>query len=122
MRKQTLYAIKLRAHARSMRHNPTGSEYALFQLIRRKQVCGVQFRRQQIVLHRYIVDFLAPQLKLVVEVDGGYHALVASADARRDKLLARAGYTVLRIPNHVVLHQTKTAVALLSAAVQKLLA
>jgi hypothetical protein len=34
------------------------------------------------VIGRFIVDFLAPRQCLVVEVDGGYHATRAGADAR----------------------------------------
>jgi very-short-patch-repair endonuclease len=33
---------------------------------------------------------------VVVEVDGGYHALRHQADARRDARLTRAGYRVAR--------------------------
>jgi very-short-patch-repair endonuclease len=57
----------------------------------------VRFRRQVVLLDRYIVDFYAPSLRLVVEVDGGYHRLRKTADARRDRELRRAGYTVLRV-------------------------
>jgi hypothetical protein len=35
---------------------------------------GVAFRRQVRIDNRHIVDFSAPSLKLVVEVDGGSHA------------------------------------------------
>ena len=34
---------------------------------------------------------------LVVEVDGGYHAERATADARRSRVLERLGYRVLRV-------------------------
>ena len=52
---------------------------------------GVSFRRQVQLLGSYIVDLLAP------EVDGGFHERRGSADGRRDRALARVGYTVLRI-------------------------
>ena len=45
----------------------------------------------------FIVDFLALSARLVVEVDGGYHAQRGRADARRDEKLRRAGYRVLRV-------------------------
>jgi len=48
-----------------------------------------------IALHAH--HFYAPSVRLVVEVDGGYHARRASADARRDRKLERAGHRVLRI-------------------------
>jgi very-short-patch-repair endonuclease len=36
-------------------------------------------------------------IKLIVEVDGGYHARRATADASRDRKLARLGYPVVRV-------------------------
>ena len=43
------------------------------------------------------MDFLAPRARLIVEVDGGYHATRVGADARRDRKLTRMGYRVLRL-------------------------
>ncbi len=51
---------------------------------------GVSFRKQVAVLGRYIVDLLVPQLKLVVEVDGGYHAQRERADEKRDRSVRSA--------------------------------
>ncbi|MEO8905589.1 MAG: DUF559 domain-containing protein [Polyangiaceae bacterium] len=48
---------------------------------------GVQFRRAVPLAVRHIVDFCAPRVRLVVEVDGQCHAERASADARRDAAL-----------------------------------
>jgi very-short-patch-repair endonuclease len=42
-------------------------------------------------------------VKLIVEVDGSHHARRASADARRDEALRRAGYRVLRLEAQAVL-------------------
>jgi very-short-patch-repair endonuclease len=51
------------------------------------------------VIGRYIVDFLAPSARLIVEVevDGGYHQCRRTVDARRDRWMQRQGYTVLRV-------------------------
>ena len=76
---------------------------------------GVYFRRQ-VPIGRYIVDFLAPAARLVVEVDGGYHAQRRAADARRDRKLARQGYRVLRIEAEVVRQRPEEAVALVRSA------
>jgi very-short-patch-repair endonuclease len=80
---------------------------------------GVYFRRQ-VVIGRYIVDMLAPSIRLVVEVDGGVHALRRSSDARRDRHLGRLGYQVLRIPAQLVLHRRAEAVALVLASIERL--
>jgi very-short-patch-repair endonuclease len=49
--------------------------------------------------------------RLVVEVDGDYHARRQQADARRDRALARAGYRVLRLEAELVMHDLPAAVA-----------
>ena len=66
--------------------------------------------RRQVALGPYIVDFLAPRQKLVVEVDGGYHAGRASADRRRQRWLEKAGYRVVRVLAATVLQQPADAV------------
>ncbi|RYZ01020.1 MAG: DUF559 domain-containing protein [Myxococcales bacterium] len=86
-------------------------------LLQRRQL-GVVFRRQVVVLGRYIADFLAPSVKLIVEVDGGYHARRGAADARRDEALRRAGYRVVRVPAELVLRGPVQAFALLSRALR----
>jgi very-short-patch-repair endonuclease len=53
--------------------------------------------RGQVVIGPYIVDFLAAQVLLVVEVDGSAHLGRERADARRDRWLRDAGYRVLRV-------------------------
>ena len=88
-------ASLLDAYARRMRQNPSASEAALWQALRGERL-GVRFVRQ-VVIGRFIVDFLAPRQKLVVEVDGGYHVERTRADARRDETLRRWGFRVLRL-------------------------
>jgi very-short-patch-repair endonuclease len=65
---------------------------------------------------RYIADFLAPAMKVSVEVDGGYHAGRERADARRDEKLRRAGYRVVCVPAGLVLRAPQEAVALVRRA------
>jgi len=81
---------------------------------------GVSFRRQVVLGNRYVADFAAPSLRLVVEVDGSIHARRAAADARRDRDLARLGYHVLRIPAQLVMGDVAAAVALVRAALVRL--
>ena len=85
----------------AMRHAPTPSEVALWRYLSGKQL-GVAFKRQQRI-GKYIVDFVAPAVKLVVGVDGGYHAARAAADARRDRFLLKLGYSVLHVDAQEVL-------------------
>ena len=99
----------LSERANKMRHAPTPSEARLFAAVRGRRL-GVAFRRQVPVLGKYIVDLLAPEVRLVVEVDGGYHGARRDADARRDRALARAGYRVLRLDTELVMRDSPAAV------------
>lgn len=51
----------------------------------------------------YIVDFVALDLKLVIEVDGGQHDARAPQDAERTRVLEEWGYHVVRFWNNDVL-------------------
>ncbi len=57
-------------------------------------------------------------MKLIVEVDGPYHARRVAADARRTRVLARLGYRVLRLDAEVVLRQVPVAVAAVREALE----
>jgi very-short-patch-repair endonuclease len=66
---------------------------------------------------RFIADFYAPALRLIVEVDGSVHEHKRRADARRDEKLRRLGLHVFRIDAALVIRQPEEAVALVRAAV-----
>ncbi|HYQ45272.1 MAG TPA: DUF559 domain-containing protein [Polyangiaceae bacterium] len=104
--------------ARGMRASLTPAEALLWARIRGGRL-GVVFRRQVPLLGRFIADFLAPAERLVVEVDGGYHAEQDRADARRDAVLARAGYRVLRLAAALVVRDIEAATALVRAALNR---
>jgi very-short-patch-repair endonuclease len=106
----------LELRAREMRRGPTLTEARLFQVLRGGRL-GVSFRRQVPVLGRFIVDLLAPEIRLIVEIDGAYHRDRSHADARRDRALARAGYRVLRLDAELVLHDLEAAVARVRQAI-----
>ena len=88
----------------------TPSEARLWAAINARQL-GVQFRRQVVVGNRFIVDFLAAEASLVVEVDGLCHQRRRAADERRDRKLQRLGYRVLRLEASLVMEQLPVAVA-----------
>jgi len=105
----------LAERAHGMRHAPTESEAALWRLLSGGKL-GVSFRRQVPLGGRYIGDFVARSARLVVEVDGSSHGGRVAADARRDRVLARLGYRVLRLPAKLVLTRPHEAEALVRAA------
>ena len=100
---------ELRRRARRMRHEPSHTEWLLWEQLRcGKQ--GVVFRRQ-VVLQGYIVDYYACTAKLIVEVDGGWHSNRLRRDARRERVLRGAGYRMLRVTAEDVLHSLPSVVA-----------
>ena len=117
-RQQLKFQALLAERARFMRFNGTDTERALWHCLAGKRL-GVAFRRQ-VVVDRFVVDFLAPSIRLVVEVDGPYHALRATADARRTRVLERLGYRVLRLDAALVLRQLPLAVEAVREALRAL--
>ncbi len=109
IRKQSAGVVeRLACRARCMRRHPTPSEHVLWQAIRGGRL-GVSFRRQ-VPIGSYIVDFLAPGQRLIVEVDGGSHTERGSADGRRQRWLEKQGYRVVRLSAATVLCDTAAAV------------
>ena len=83
----------------------TAAERILWQSLRNRQLGGFKFRRQK-PMGPYIVDFVCLEKKIIVEVDGGQHALNVSADTIRGDYLKKRGYKILRFWNHDVLRDT----------------
>src|SRR5688572_16830341 len=77
-----------------MRGCGSPSERQLWACLVNKKL-GVLFRRQY-VLGEYIVDFAAPSVRLIVEVDGSAHLGREHADARREAQLRRGVACVAR--------------------------
>src|SRR5690606_7895434 len=99
-----------------MRHAPTYSEALMWRLMRGRRLLGIQFRRQ-VVVGDHIVDFLAREAALVVEIDGDVrHRTQRAHDARRDAKLVRRGFRVLRIPASLVERDLVAATALVIQA------
>jgi very-short-patch-repair endonuclease len=80
--------------ARRLRKHSTDTEGRLWRYLRDRQIEGFKFRRQQPV-GSYVVDFVNLEKKVVIELDGGQHAL-HPGDRIRDEWLRAEGYKVLR--------------------------
>ena len=89
--------------ARALRRRSTPAERMLWQMLRGRQVMHAKFRRQH-PIGPFIVDFFCKQARLVVEADGAPHFPKPLRDRRRDAWFAAAGFVVLRLPNHLILH------------------
>ncbi len=109
------FESQLRGRAVVKRHNLTHSESALWQHLSGNRL-GIAFKRQ-VPLDRYIVDFLAPSLHLIAEVDGLWHHRRVALDERRDVLLTRLGYRVLHLDAALVTQQPLVAVERIREAI-----
>ena len=76
---------------------------------------GVSFRRQG-VLGNFIVDFLAPWVQLVVEVEGALSRAARRGGRSAGQQARRLGYRVLRIPAALAVHDLRAALELVRAA------
>ncbi|MFI5022758.1 MAG: endonuclease domain-containing protein [Alphaproteobacteria bacterium] len=101
--------------ARGLRKTPTDAEVRLWSRLRCKQLDGFRFRRQQ-PIGPYVADFFCPEVKLVIEVDGGQHAIEEARDMTRSAWLEAAGYRVMRFWNNDVLANTDGVVLTIRAA------
>ncbi|WP_333826205.1 endonuclease domain-containing protein [Pinisolibacter sp.] len=99
----------IRANARRLRRSMTGAEARLWAALRGHRFAGTSFRRQT-PIGPYIADFCCPEVRLVIEVDGGQHGDDGgiARDLHRDAWLADAGFRVIRFWNHEVLAETDT--------------
>jgi very-short-patch-repair endonuclease len=81
----------------------TFSERKLWHHLQRKQLLGVDFHRQS-PLDKYIVDFYAPDLYLVIEIDGLTHDVPERnrKDVERQRRLEELGVQVLRFEDSEV--------------------
>ena len=74
-------------------------------LLRKNQCFGLRFLRQRPILD-YIVDFMCPELKLIIEIDGYSHQFeyVYENDVIRQKTLESSGYRFLRFTDDEVMN------------------
>jgi very-short-patch-repair endonuclease len=92
----------MRELARKLRNNLTDAEKHLWYYLRNKNLEGLKFRRQ-VILGKYIVDFICFEKRLIIEVDGGQHVDNKQSDIVRDAWLESQGFRVLRFWNNEVL-------------------
>lgn len=85
----------------------TVEEKILWQHLRYKQLYGYRFLRQHPLYYEhnnndhffFVPDFYSPELKLIIELDGGIHLSQMEKDKRRDEILLNRGFKTLRINN-----------------------
>ena len=100
------YPAKQKTRARLLCIGLTDAERKLWVRLRARQPCGVKFRRQHPV-GPFITDFCALDARLVVELDGGQHAVQTDRDQKRTVFLRQSGYRILRFWDNEVLSDTE---------------
>jgi very-short-patch-repair endonuclease len=88
--------------ARDLRSNQTDVERELWFVLRDRRFQNYKFRRQ-FSIPPYIVDFCCVEKKLVVELDGGQHAVNVEKDLERKNYIENKGYVLIRFWNNEVL-------------------
>jgi len=93
----------MKSRRKQLRRNLTPAEAALWQALKKSQLCGRKFRRQYSV-GKYVVDFYCVEEWLAVELDGEVHnyddALIY--DNEGTAFLNSAGIEVIRFENYLV--------------------
>ena len=104
-------AEALQRIAAERREHPTRAERALAAILAELNEGALdgRFRREWVCSDHWILDFYFPEVRLGIEVDGGYHR--STGQRRRDLLkasqLESAGITLLRLTNEEVLGDRK---------------
>ena len=90
------YNPKLKEYARELRTETVSkAEKVIWKgLLSRKQT-GERFLRQRPIYH-FIVDFFAPEIGLIIEIDGNSHFSKPDYDRYREDKLVSLGYTLIR--------------------------
>lgn len=96
-------AIKL---CRELRKNSTHTEKIFWEAVRNRKFMGKKFNRQFPLFYDmggkesfYIADFYCHELKLIIEIDGGYHEKQKEYDKPRTEDINDLGLTVIRFTN-----------------------
>jgi len=116
------YNRVLKEPSRELRQNMTDAERTLWAKLRRKQLLGVQFYHQR-PIERFIVDFYAHNVGLVIEVDGAQHLQdpQLSRDRERTAVLESLGLKVIRFSNLEVLKETDAVMERIYDVIKELL-
>lgn len=110
----------LKKFAEENRKNPTEAEGVLWKMLKANGI-GYKFRQQHII-EDFIVDFYCNELKLTIELDGGYHNRPEQmkSDAERTERLKELGYTEIRFTNEQALFDTDNTLAHIKDVCDKL--
>ncbi|MDR0518327.1 MAG: endonuclease domain-containing protein, partial [Fibromonadaceae bacterium] len=96
--------LKLKDRAKEMRKAGYLHEVLFWKKIKNKQIYGLDFHRQQII-GNFIVDFFAPEIGLVIELDGSSHEKKIEYDKERETYLLSLGLKIIHFTAKDVLQK-----------------
>lgn len=115
----TTYQLLLEK-AKKMRNNPTEAESLLWQYLRRNGL--KEHFRQQHPICGYIPNFVCLRLRLIIEIDGGYHSEgeQQEQDKIRQDYLEKEGFSFLRFTNEEVIYDTDETIGIIKDTIEEL--
>ena len=108
----------LRGRAKDMRREPALYEKRLWKILRDRRLEALKFRRQ-VVIGRYVADFVCCRHRLIVEADGPLHEERLDHDAARDAWLTAEGFIVLRFTNQQIESRSWEVIGAIVAASER---
>jgi very-short-patch-repair endonuclease len=98
--------------ARSLRKNSTEAEKIFWEAVRNRKLLNLKFYRQHPLFYDltgketfYVADFYCHKLKLVIEIDGGYHSTQQEHDLLRTQIINYLNIAVVRFTNKEITEQ-----------------
>ncbi|HLP57130.1 MAG TPA: endonuclease domain-containing protein [Fluviicola sp.] len=90
------YNPRLKGFARELRTETVSrAEKIIWKAILSRKQTGERFLRQRSI-HHFIVDFFAPEIGLIIEIDGNSHVNKGEYDRYREDKLRSLGYELIR--------------------------
>lgn len=104
--------------AQILRENMTEAEKKLWDKLSKNKLKGYKFRRQHPILY-YIADFYCHEVRLIIEIDGGYHNTEEqdTKDKERTEDLKSNGLTVIRFKNESILNKIEDVIKQISETI-----
>lgn len=108
------------AKAQTLRKNETETEKLLWKKLKNNQLQGYKFRRQH-PISLYIADFYCHKIKLIIEIDGGYHNTnkQKEKDIERTKILNCNDIRVIRFTNEDIINNIENILLEISKYIPK---
>jgi very-short-patch-repair endonuclease len=101
-----------------LRRDSTPAERKVWRALRQPPFVQHKFRRQH-TIGPFIVDFVSVSARLIVELDGGQHALATPRDERRTNELEHVGFRVMRFWNSDVEPNLSGVLATIAAEMRR---